>query len=34
MPNPPRPQPKPGADKGSKKLPPWMKEKDGKSTKK
>jgi hypothetical protein len=31
MPNPPKPQPKPG--QGSKKLPPWMKDKDGKPKK-
>jgi hypothetical protein len=31
MPNPPRPQPKPSAtEKGSKKLPPWMKDKPAK----
>ena len=26
MPNPPRPQPKPGSKDSAKKLPPWMKE--------
>lgn len=31
MPNPPKPQPKPSAtEKGSKKLPPWMKDKPAK----
>jgi hypothetical protein len=31
MPNPPKPQPKPGG--GKKNLPPWLKDKDGKPKK-